>query len=263
MSSETKQKALFYLPFPAMAKIVCGLPLFATLFCIIWSVIYDFEDSTATHCRVRNYLPSISAAIGGFTPQRYVWRISIALHATPRFLIAIAYYNFHTSILVGKHNECYKSVAAFTSLCHIIEVGALVGLTFISSTENHDLHETMFIIFMAGGLIYMLLTIILFRCRGFVKGAFMTNEETASLWWKEKLFLLNISIFFLSVYIYFRHNWYCEPGVYTFFAAGEYGVVVTNILFHYTAALDFKISRLSLLTASKTDWWDSEKQSLM
>ncbi|CAL1538960.1 unnamed protein product [Lymnaea stagnalis] len=240
MSSELKQrKALFHLSFPLMGKIVCGLPLFATFFCVVWSVFYDFEKSTATHCKVRNYLPSISAAIGGFTPQRYVWRVCIALHATPRFMIAVAYYNFHTSVNVGKNNELYKGIAALTSLCHIIEVGALVGLTYISSSENHDLHENLFILFMSSALIYMILTIFLFTWGRTQSGTIMSSEEIRSLWWKRMLFALNISIFFISVYIYFRHNWYCEHGVYTAFAGCEYLVIVTNIGFHGTAIIDF------------------------
>ncbi|XP_055894343.1 post-GPI attachment to proteins factor 2-like isoform X2 [Biomphalaria glabrata] len=251
MSSETKQirSALFQLSFPFMGKIVCGLPLFATFFCVLWSVLFDFEKATATHCRVNNYLPSISAAIGGFTPQRYVWRICIAFHAAPRLMIAWAYYNFHTSVHAGKHNELYKAGAALTSLCHVIEVTALVGLTYISSLDNHGLHETLFIVFMASSLVYMLLTILLFYWGRSRNGSFLTLEESRSFSWKQRLFLTNISIFLFSVYVFFRHNWYCEPGVYTIFAACEYTVVVTNICFHYTAVLDFRCQKF-LLTGS-------------
>ncbi|GFN83823.1 post-gpi attachment to proteins factor 2 [Plakobranchus ocellatus] len=241
-----------------MAKIVCGLPLFATFFCVLWSLMYDFKASTATHCKVPNYLPSISAAIGGFTPQRYVWRICIGLHATPRFMIAVAYYSFHTNVHVGKHNELYKALAALASLLHIIEVGSLVGLTYISSTENHDLHELLFISFMAGAILYMGMTIYLFSWGRSHNGTIMTNTESTSLFYKKVLCGLNVSIFILSVYIFFRHNWFCEPGVYTFFAAGEYLVVVTNILFHATAALDFRPGRLSLLVGKSVMYLDDD-----
>ena len=45
-------KNLFHIPFPTMAKIVCGLPLFATFFCVTWSIFFNFKATTATHCKV-------------------------------------------------------------------------------------------------------------------------------------------------------------------------------------------------------------------
>ncbi|RUS89477.1 hypothetical protein EGW08_002774 [Elysia chlorotica] len=246
MAYETQPKSLVSIPFPTMAKIVCGLPLFATFFCVVWSLVYDFKTSTATHCKVPNYLPSVSAAIGGFTPQRYVWRICIGLHASPRFMIAVAYYTFHTSIHVGRHNELYKTLAALTSLFHIIEVSSLVGLTFISSTENHELHKILFIFFMAGAILYMGMTIYLFSWGRRSNGRAMTLSESKSLYYKKVLLGLNLFIFLLSAYAFLRHNWYCEPGVYTLFAAGEYVIIVSNILFHATAAFDFRPAYLTL-----------------
>ncbi|CAG5118200.1 unnamed protein product [Candidula unifasciata] len=247
MADEAKPRSLFQLNFPVMGKIVCGLPLFATFFCVVWSLMFDFHASTATHCKVRNYLPSVSAAIGGFSPQRYVWRICICLHATPRLMIAIAYYSYHTSVHFGRDNELYKTVAALASLCNIVEVSSLVALTYISSNENHDLHENLFISFIVASLLYMILTIYLMLKRQAFKGALFTNEESKSLRLKKLLFTTNVVVFLLSVYIFFRHNWYCEPGAYTLFAGCEYAVVVTNIFFHYTAVLDFGPCKLYLL----------------
>ena len=86
--------------------------------------------------QVYNFLPTISAVIGGFTPQRYVWRICIALHAPQRLMVAIGYYSYHTSVHVGVRNELYKTFAAVNSLLHFMEILSLLFLSMISSTEN-------------------------------------------------------------------------------------------------------------------------------
>ena len=53
----------------------------------LWSnSVNSFQGSTQTHCEVDNFAPSISAAIGNYLPQKYVWQTCVALHISPRFL---------------------------------------------------------------------------------------------------------------------------------------------------------------------------------
>ena len=76
---------------PNIVRGAVALPTFGFIFCILLSYIKDFKDSTRTHCNVFNLTPSISAAIGSFIPQKYVWQACIALHSAPRFLFAHLY----------------------------------------------------------------------------------------------------------------------------------------------------------------------------
>lgn len=89
--------------------------------------------------QVPNYLPSISAAIGGYIPQRNVWRICIALHAFPRFLVALAYFRFHMRFLVEKWRKLYSTLAGLCTILHMVENFALVVLTYISSLDDQGI----------------------------------------------------------------------------------------------------------------------------
>ena len=70
------------------------------------SIIY-FQNATYTHCEVPNLAPSISAAIGSFVPQKYVWQACISLHSAPRFLFLYLYNkSFQERLVVSTLHFC-------------------------------------------------------------------------------------------------------------------------------------------------------------
>jgi len=82
---------------------------------------------------VKNYLPSLSAAMGGFPLSQKIWRICIALHALPRFMVAAMYYRYLTSIIMTRH----IAWAILACILNILENLGLIGLTYVSSRENY------------------------------------------------------------------------------------------------------------------------------
>uniref|UniRef100_A0A8C6Y279 Acyltransferase PGAP2 n=1 Tax=Naja naja TaxID=35670 RepID=A0A8C6Y279_NAJNA len=60
----------------------------------------------------------------------------------------------------------------------------------------------------------------------------ISAEECKFYKWKWWLFLFNLLAFLLSICAYFRHNWYCEAGVYTVFAFLEYLEVPGDLFQH-------------------------------
>ncbi|KAK6052175.1 hypothetical protein COOONC_10321, partial [Cooperia oncophora] len=119
---------------------------------------------------------------------------------------------------------------------NVIENMFLLGLTAISSVENHDLHKFCFIGFAVSAILYMLLSTWLFHYSGRRRA---TNLGERSYEYKILACAGSIISMILSMYLYWRHNAYCEPGVYTMFALAEYCVVLCNIAFHSTLYYDF------------------------
>lgn len=109
----------FRFSFQSLASATATSQISALVFCLAWSVRFNFYESTATHCMVENYLPSLSATLD-FTPQRDVWRSCIGLSSLPRYFIAYLYYKV-----------VFKS---FPLLClHWLEITALIGLSIVDT----------------------------------------------------------------------------------------------------------------------------------
>ncbi|XP_044255346.1 post-GPI attachment to proteins factor 2-like isoform X1 [Tribolium madens] len=226
--SDYESAPILRLPFEKFSIITVGLPLFAFIFCIIYSVIFHFETATYTHCQVFNVLPSISAAIGNFSPQRQVWQMAIVLHAVPRFSIAFVYLQHHQNVLY-QNDQWMGAVAC---VLNVVENISLIILSFWTSSQHYPVHEKAFITFILMSEFYMILIYILQRrCK---------KRHKESLKWKKRLLITNISSILVATYCFLRHNSYCEPYVYSGFALAEYTVVLTNMAFHMTAYLDFK-----------------------
>lgn len=125
----------FEIPFGKFAVLVAALPFLSFLFCVCWSVLYFYDRSTATHCGVVNYLPSISAAIGNYQPQRFIWQCAILLQSLPRLLVAQQYLR-HNSNRIRRSRRAFAYLAF---LLNVIENIALVGLSLWNSSDFYGL----------------------------------------------------------------------------------------------------------------------------
>ncbi|XP_055531906.1 post-GPI attachment to proteins factor 2-like [Wyeomyia smithii] len=232
-SELTGARSTFRIRFGRLAVITVMFPVLGFLFCVVWSLLYNFDQANSTHCMVYNFLPSLSAAIGNYQPQRFVWQFSVLIHALPRYAIAFLYKDFHVGLLRKRRKE----LAYVACFLNITELSSLVGLTMWTSVSNYEVHKFCFSTFVIVSMLYMVVLIVINRATR--EGDMMTASERKSIKFKKRLFLANLLSILLAVYFFVRHNTYCEPGVYSLFALSEYVFVYSNIGFHMTAYWDF------------------------
>lgn len=71
-----------------------------------------------------------------------------------------------------------------------------------------------------------------------VKTPFQEHDKWC-LKWKKRLCVLFITIFAVAIVLYFWHNTYCTPLVYSFYGLAEWVVVFTNSAFNYLVLFEF------------------------
>lgn len=241
-SSLERDRPLVRIPFSYFTVGTVMLPFGGLLLCLAVSFLYHYDEATYTHCEVRNYLPSISAAISR-VPERYIWRGFIGLHSAPRYLIAFAYFSLYQRHFRGRWLELLQG--ALTLLLNLIENTGLLVLTYVGSTETYNIHKYGFIAFIGSSLVHMLSTVRLWYV---IQRHSLHSEEVTSYRWKLRIFLFNISCCGAAGYFFRRHNKFCEHGVYTLFALFEYLVVFSNMAFHVTAFWDFRSRAVMVAT---------------
>lgn len=209
------------------------LPLITLLICFVTAYIFQQDDIHETHCRVYNVLPSISA-ITGVSPQRYLWRVSIALHIGPRLIITTVYYSYYRKILQTLEHLQTKIIGSrLLNLClwlNITEITALCGVTYISNKENYYAHEKIFIMFMVSSLTYMLAAVKLSR---------LLTPSAKSLHYKEKLFATSLVSTIGLIIFFLKHRLLCHDLAFSWFSLCEYVIASANMGFHVTVILDF------------------------
>ncbi|XP_055585999.1 post-GPI attachment to proteins factor 2-like [Uranotaenia lowii] len=216
------------------------LPLGTLFVCFVSAYIFQPEEIHETHCRVYNVIPSISA-ITGVSPQRYLWRISIALHIGPRFVIAFVYKNYYR-VLINELIDplTMKKATRLLNIVYVlslVEISALCGVTYISNKENYPLHEKVFILFMTSSLSYMLATLKLLKV--LQPNGPQTNQEETSLRYKKAFFALSIAATVGLILFFLKHRFLCHDLAFSWFALCEYIVASANMGFHCTTMLDF------------------------
>lgn len=84
----------------------------------------------------------ISASIGNFAPQKYVWKICIALHSAPRLLLCQLHHKEMRRVLTK--SSVIQQLALISCTANMAEIFSLLVLSVVPSVEDYALHKLCF-----------------------------------------------------------------------------------------------------------------------
>ncbi|KOC69281.1 Post-GPI attachment to proteins factor 2-like [Habropoda laboriosa] len=234
----SKSSIYLAISFKKLCVATVSLLLIALLVCFVTAYIFQQDDIHETHCRVYNILPSISA-ITGISPQRYLWRITVALHIGPRLLIASVYHSYYYKIVKAIEDVPSKIMGCrLLNLCYWLSIAEIATLS---------VHEKIFIAFMISSLTYMLAAVRLGR---------LVTPNARSLQYKQALFITSLISTVGLIVFFLKHRLLCHDLAFSWFSLCEYVIASANMGFHVTVILDFPKEQLVIgngLPALKVD----------
>ena len=169
---------------------------------------------------------------------RYIWRICIAIHVGPRFLISLVYHRFYLSLLsdIAPRDKKTFSYHIWTAFAfNLVEQAALIGVTYISNRENYRkistslvyiyddafvvylffysflsaVHEKSFITFMVSSQIHMLVVLRLLKMAQFDKKQDVNNHQRSYIF-KRRCFIFSLLCTFGLCVFFIKHRAYCH-----------------------------------------------------
>lgn len=193
-------------------------PVFGALICIFISIFIYPNETLSTHCGVDNFWPSISSAVGNMSPQTYIWRFAVAIHNTSTITDSFALYHY-LKVHLNNRMDLLCRFCAFWRGCSAF---FLFLLTFVSSRENFAVHQTGFVLWVAFGSLALISFLFLWDM-----------GEKKSSFGRKWLWTFTLSYFFLlilSMFLYYIHNAFCWPYVYSFFGICEFLLMLSYVL---------------------------------
>eukprot|EP01116_Phalansterium_solitarium_P018303 TRINITY_DN4810_c0_g1_i1.p1 TRINITY_DN4810_c0_g1~~TRINITY_DN4810_c0_g1_i1.p1 ORF type:complete len:261 (-),score=99.49 TRINITY_DN4810_c0_g1_i1:287-1069(-) len=220
------------------------------LLCLLIALNSHYDGVIRTHCKNWQFWPSVSSCIGDYWPEKSIWRVAIGLGSGPRLVTVFLNYN--------TLKEAFGSEKALrTKAVYLIDwarVLAAGGWTYISSSEDNDIHSLFFVIYVLGSFAYSILYTPLFYeariKRAAVKDSAEYQRFVMSYRLKLACCLIQIGCVPFLAYTHVLHNEYCTPGAYSFYAIFEWILSAANIFYDHTFYFDYQGVFWTLFTST-------------
>ncbi|KAI0329269.1 hypothetical protein GY45DRAFT_1253146 [Cubamyces sp. BRFM 1775] len=173
------------------------------------------------------WFPSVSATIGDWYPERNIFQILIAINSGPRFALgALQYY---------LHRTPTSSLPGFVLLIGILRTLSCGGWVYITSTDDHDVHDVLMISYIVLNIPWMFGSI-----------ACTPVSHVASRQRRRWTSIAFFAAIVPMIYFFIQHKVHRVPGAYTRYSFFEWALIILDVLYDSSAELDFKAADLKI-----------------
>lgn len=207
-----------------LAHTVCAFAAFLAALVAGYSLHFHKIVQNAHYGYPDEWFPSVSATIGDRYPERSIFQILIALTSFPRFLLLLGHFYLNGSVaclVVG-----------------VIRTVSCGGWVYITSTDDHDIHD----VFM---ITYIVLTL--------PWDIMLTRLSTTGKLLKGSVATLFFGMLVPLIYWYIKHQVEHVPGAYSIYAYFEWSLIILDILFDSLAYKEFDKLRIILRLKGSDD----------
>ncbi|KAI8870012.1 hypothetical protein GQ42DRAFT_122947 [Ramicandelaber brevisporus] len=198
------------------------------------------------------WFPSVSATIGDRYPGRALFQILIALTSGPRFMLSIIWFVLTTRDISGNVNvgngyqprSIKPALLLFTGILRTLSCG---GWVYITSSDDHDAHDILMIMYLVCTLPYMLLMI---STSSRSPLALYNKDHAAQS--RSRRVLVTCLFFGMippMVYFFIQHKVNRMPTAYTYYAFFEWSLILFDVLFDAISFRDFSLLDLQIVNA--------------
>ncbi|KIJ14203.1 hypothetical protein PAXINDRAFT_163399 [Paxillus involutus ATCC 200175] len=160
------------------------------------------------------WFPSVSATIGDWYPERNIFQILIAMTSGPRFALVFLQYLLTRTP--------HSSLASWVFFAGIIRTLACGGWVYITSNDDHDVHDVLMVLYIVCSVPWML-------------GGIMCTP-VAHVQARMRRFFGSL---FPMIYFFLQHKVQRIPGAYTRYSFFEWALVFLDVLYDSISGNDF------------------------
>ncbi|CAG8493926.1 5649_t:CDS:2 [Diversispora eburnea] len=144
------------------------------------------------------WFPSVSASIGDWYPARSIFQIFIACTSGPRFIMIFLFY-----LITNKPENLYPKIHAIIGIIRTLSVG---GWVYITSTDDHFIHDVAMILYLVTTLPWMLGSISI------------SPDNNMTLKWRKRVMFIFFGSLVPMIYYFVQHKVHHVAGAFVYWS---------------------------------------------